>query len=273
MSLRHLLVHADSTEGAHQRLDLAVTVARRFGARLTGLFAEVDSLGSSLVGRRSPQQLQEAAAKARDAFARRAGAAGVDAEWWHLGSAGHAELVALTAACCRYADLAIFGQHDPEESRAPADMVEHVLLDSGRPLVVVPSTGRHADMGRRVVVGWNATREAARALNDAIPFMQGAEFVGILALQQPSPAETSLRMPPADVVAHLAHHGIKAAYERVVEDEQGVGATDALLNYAFESQADLTVAGAHGHAFPLRHAGAAGRELLRSMVTPVLFAS
>jgi len=272
MALKHLLVHVDSTDGVHGRLDLALTLARRFGARLTGLFAEADAIGASLVGRRSPQQLREAASSARDTFTRKASEAGADAEWWQLGSAGHGELIGLAASCCRYADLALFGQFDAERSRTPADLVEHVVLDCGRPVLVVPSAGHHRDVGRRVVVGWNASREAARAVNDALPLMGGAEFVGVLAFQHATSAGTSLPMPPADIVAHLALHGVKARYERVVEDKEGIGATETLLNYAFESQADLTVVGAHAEAFPLRRAGAATRELLRSMVTPVLFA-
>lgn len=271
-TLKHLLVHVDSTDDVRDRLDLAVTVATRFGARLTGLFAEADSLGASLVGRRSPQQLRDAAEKARDAFTAKVQAAALDAEWWALGGAGNAELAELTTACCRYVDLAVFGQHSPERGRVPADLVEHVLLDCGRPLLVVPAVGSHPDVGRRVVVGWNATREAARAVNDAIPLMQGAEFVGVLAFQRATSPGAAHPMPPADVVSHLALHGIAARYERVVEDAEGIGAGEALLNYAFETRADLTVVGAQGHAFPLRQAGAATRELLRSMSSPTLFA-
>lgn len=272
MTLRHVLVHVDSTEGTRGRLDLAVAVARRFGARLTGLFAESDTLGSSIVGRRSPSQLEEAAARARGAFDRSAGAAGLDAGWWHLGAAGHGELATLTSACCRYADLAVFGQHDPEQSRVPAELVEEVVLDCGRPVLVVPSAGRHPDVGRRVVVGWNASREAARAVGDALPFLRGAEFVGVCAFQRAAPGAAGPAMPPADIVAHLALHGVTARYERAVEDEDGIGAAGALLNHAFECQADLTVAGAPAQGFPLRHLSAGARELLRSTSTPVLFA-
>jgi nucleotide-binding universal stress UspA family protein len=269
--IKHLLVHVDSTGGVHERLELSTGLARRFGARLTGLFAESDSLGASIVGRRSPQQLHEAAERARDVFTRATREADVDAEWWHLGAAGPGELVQLTAACCRYADLAIFGQLDPKESRVPAELVDRVLFECGRPVLVVPASGHHQGVGKRVVVGWNASREAARAVNDAIPLMRDAEVVSVVALQRPSTAARDLPMPPADIVQHLALHGVTATYERVVEEEAGIGAANQLFNRAFERQADLMVIGASPHAFPIHHARDTA-ELLRSSAIPVLVA-
>lgn len=271
MTYRHLLVHVDSTKRANERIALATTIARRFGARLTGLFAETDSLGASVVGRRSPQQQSAAAARAREAFSSAVSAAGIESDWWHVGSAPYAELLESVVACCRYADVAIFGQHDPEQSRVPVDVVEHVLLGAGRPLLVVPSAGHHADVGKRVVIGWNASREAARAVNDAIPFMREAELVGVLAFQRPPQGYAGRPMPPVDIAAHLAAHGIAARFDRIVQDEDGIGAAEALMNHAFELSADLTVLGSPGNVFPMPRAGDAVRAFFRSMGTPVLF--
>jgi nucleotide-binding universal stress UspA family protein len=266
MSLKHLLVHVDSSELTKGRLELAATLAVRHGARMTGLFAESDTIGVGLVGRRSPDEA--AAKRARDLFARMADGAGVQADWWALGKVELGELLALTAACCRYADLSIFSQHDPGRSRVPANLIEHVLLESGRPLLAVPIVGRPPDVGRRVVVAWTASRESARALNDAIPLLQGADSVIVIALRRPGDGPSS--MPPVDIVAHLVAHGIQARYERIVLDPQGVGASATLLNASFENQADLIVAGIPGQGFPLPHAGSMARELLESMTTPLL---
>lgn len=273
MTFKHLLVHVDSGDRLEERLDLAVTVAKRSGARLVGLFAESGSLGSSLVGRRSPQQLQAAAAKAKDAFTRKASATGLDGEWWPIDGGSDAEIVELATACCRYVDLAILGQHEGDRSRAPAEMLERVVLDSGRPVLVVPAAGRYADVGKRIVVGWNASRAAARALNDALPLMLDAERVRVLAFQRPRPAASALAVPNADIVAHLELHGVRATYERVVEEREGVSAATTLLNHGFELQADLTVVGADGHALLLPHANGFLRELLRSMATPLFVAA
>ncbi len=268
MKLAHLLVHVDETPRSQERVGLAMTLARRTGARVEGLFAEMSAIGSSpIVGRRSPQMMAQAAGEARAAFEGRAAEAGVETGWWQLDPGEYSDVVGMAAACCRYVDLALFGQH-VEEDRAPEDLIEQIVLHSGRPVLVVPSTGHHADVGRRVVVAWNGTREASRALNDAIPVIEGAESVTLLALQQPG-GNGGAPAPRLDIVAHLASHGIRATYERVVKDDFAV--LDTLLNRCFDVDADLLVVGGYGlSGMPLLHRDSTTRQLLRSMITPVL---
>jgi nucleotide-binding universal stress UspA family protein len=270
MAIRHLLVHVDTSRRATERIDLAAALARRFGARLTGLFAELGSLGPSLLGRRSREDLDRAAEGARAAFDARAGAAGIETQWWSVEPGDYAQVVGAAVVCCRYADLAVLGQHDPEDARVPEDLVEQVLLGSGRPLLVVPWAGRFPDAGRRVVVAWNGTAEAARAVNDAIPFMRGAEAVTVLGFQKPPAGEASA-LPSLDIAAHLGAHGIAVRYERTVVEVGEVDFADALLNRAFDEGADLAVMG--GHAVPGvggLHASSNVRKVLGSMTLPVL---
>lgn len=268
--VKHLLVHVDSTPRTEERLGLALALAKRHGAKLTGLFAELESLGASLVARRTPGQVQEAAQAAGAHFAAAVQAAGVASAWWALSGAEPAELVGQVVACCRYADLAILGQHD-EQARMPAYLVDQVALDSGRPALVVPATGRrHPGVGDRVVVAWNASRESARALHDALPLLRGAAFVGLLAFQRPGAEAEGPSGPRPDVIELLALHGVRARYERAVADPQGIGQAPALLSYAFENQADLVVLGARAEGFPVKHLGEVARDTLRATSTPVL---
>jgi nucleotide-binding universal stress UspA family protein len=123
-------------------------------------------------------------------------------------------------------------------------------------------------VGRRVLVAWTGSRESARALNDSLPFLVGAEDVTVLSIQRPGTGE-SRGVPPVDVVAHLAAHGVKARYERLVLDEMRV--VDHVLNRATDGDADLTVMGAHAHrAFPYLPRSGSTQDILRSMTTPVL---
>lgn len=270
MAYKHLLVHVDNSRRAPERLDLAVAMARRFGARLTGLFAELASFGSSLVGRRSAEDLRLAAETARAAFQERAGRDGVEAQWWPLEAGDYAQVVGGATVCCRYVDLAVFGQHDPEDARTPQDLVEQVLLGCGRPLLVVPWAGHFRDVGKRVAVAWNGTAEAARALHDAIPFMREAESVTVLGLQKP-PAGEGRALPSLDVAAHLAAHGIAARYERTFVEVGEVEFADILLNRAFDLSADLAVMGGHASlGVGGLHASANTRKVLGSMTMPVL---
>src|SRR6266545_3396244 len=119
MAYKHLLVHVDGGSRAADRLDVAVALAARLGARLTGLFAELHSLGPSLVARRSPQNMAEASRSARALFEAKSSAAPVVAEWWELPPGEYGEVVPQAAACCRYADLAILGQHEGEGAAVP----------------------------------------------------------------------------------------------------------------------------------------------------------
>lgn len=269
MALKHLLVHADGGERAVERLRLAATLARRSGAVLTGFFAESASLGPSIVGRRSPENVARARAAAHGAFDAAAEAAGIASEWIQLDEGDYGHVVGWTILCCRYADVAIFGQHDPAHARLPEDALEQILAESGRPLLVVPSTGHFPDVGRRVLISWTGSRESARAVNDAIPLMQGAEEVTVLAFQLEGRAPSGPPAPRLDIAGHLRAHGIEARYERTIVGDLGV--VDTVLNRAADLGADLTVIGGYGLGGPsILQRSATVRGLLRSMTTPVL---
>jgi nucleotide-binding universal stress UspA family protein len=268
MTLKHLLVHLDASKRASERLDLAVTLARRFGARLTGLFAESGRTGPGIADKREPETLARDNARARSAFEEKTRAAGLATDWWQVPGVDYSEVVGWTVVCCRYADMAIFGQHEDTGGRVPGEVIEQVLHESGRPLLVVPSVGHYADVGKRVLVAWTGSRESARALNDALPLLDGAKEVEVLSIQRPSGGAEGA-VPPVDIVAHLAAHGVSARYERLILDEMKV--VDHVLNRASDWAADLTVIGGYTHrGFPYLQRSSTTHDILRSMTTPVL---
>jgi nucleotide-binding universal stress UspA family protein len=269
MSLKHLLVHVDSSARAQHRLDLAITLAHRFGATLTGVFSESPILGSALVGVRTRDNVAKARAEARASFESKADAAGVSRTWLQIEGSEFGEILGWTVVSCRYADLGIFAQHGEEGSRLPDDLVEQVLLGSGRPVLVVPYIGQYLDVGKRVLVAWTGSRDSARALNDAMPFLERAQEVRVISFQLPSDGTTGGPAPQLDVIAHLHAHGIEARYERMMVDDFGVA--NHLLNRASDWSADLTVVGGYSvGGFPFLTRSNTTRELLRSMTTPVL---
>jgi nucleotide-binding universal stress UspA family protein len=268
MTLKHLLVHLDASPRTEERLALAVTLARRFGARLTGLFAESGSMGPGIGERRDPAALAADTARARAGFEARTAGTGVATDWWAIEGGDYAHVVGWTVVCCRYADLAIFGQHLEEGARVPGDLIQQALEDAGRPLLVVPSVGRYLDVGKRVLIAWTGSRESARAVNDALPLLDGADQVSVLSIQLPSTGKGA-PVPPVDIVAHLAAHGVTASYERLIVDEMHVA--DHVLNRAADWNADLTVLGAHGQrGFPYLPRSSMTDDILRTMTTPVL---
>ncbi len=269
MELKDLLVHLDSGARAAERLGLAVALARRHGARLTGLFAESAALGSSLLGRRDPENVARAAADALARFEVACAAAGVASRSWHVEGAEDADLVASVVVCCRRVDLAILGQQHGDGAPLPEGLVERVIAGAGRPVLVVPSIGSYADAGRRVLVAWTGSREAARALHDALPLLERADRVTVLSLQLPSESTGRGGLPPVDVVDHLRAHGVEASYDRWVVGD--LAAVDAVLNRASDDGADLAVIGAYGLlGGPMRKPPETTRAILATMTTPVL---
>lgn len=271
MSYKHLLVHIDGGSRSAVRETLAIGLARRFGARLTALFAQSESSGPSLVARRASEHFLQAADDARQRFHVAAGAAGIDHDWWRLSHGEYGHVVGETVICCRYADLAIFGQHDHSggETKVPEDLVEQVLLNSGRPVLVVPFASEHARPGRRVLIAWNGSREAARAVGDALPLLAGAERVTVLSLGYSGQPPASRDVPQVDIVAHLACHGVHADHERMVIDTVSPG--DMVLNRCCDESMDLLVMGGYGqYGFPYLHRGRNTRMILRNMTLPVL---
>lgn len=270
MDLKDLLVHLDSGARTAERLRVSLALARRHGARLTGLFAESPTLGTSLLGRRHPQKIAEAAAEARARFEVACAEAAVASRFWRLGGEEYADVVGSVVHLCRRVDLAVFGQQQGDEAPVPEGLVERVVAGCGRPVLVVPSAGTYRDTGRRVLVAWTGSREAARALHDALPILERAEHVSVLSLQLPVAATSEPpALPPVDLVDHLQAHGVTAAYNRWEVGD--LAAVDAVLNRATDEAADLAVIGAYGlggGALLERHGTT--RAILATMTTPVL---
>jgi hypothetical protein len=151
-----------------------------------------------------------AAARVEAAFRERLRLDGVAGEW-RLVEGIAAEQVALHA---RYADLAVIGQEDPDGGPPAAGaVIEGALFSSGRPVLVVPYVGRFETVGRRVLIGWDAGREAARAVNDALPLIARAESSTVFAVNPRRGPGGHGAEPGADIAQHLARHGLKVEVE------------------------------------------------------------
>ncbi|BDG75165.1 universal stress protein [Roseomonas fluvialis] len=277
MALNDVLVHLDSTPQAATRLAVAADVARRHQAHLTGLFvvdvsppimgaADAGS-GAVLAGLIDAMRADaiEAAGKVEATFheaLRREGIAGE----WRAPEGSTAELVSLHA---RYADLVVLGQADAAGAPAGAAVLAATIFDSGRPVLVIPYAGSFASVGQRVLIGWNAGREATRAVHDALPLLAQAASVTISAVNPRIGLGAHGEQPGADIARHLARHGVTVTVEHTVAPE--IGAADILLNRASELSADLLVVGAYGHS-RLREflLGGVTRSLLHQMTVPVL---
>lgn len=272
---KDILVHVDSSTASARRLALAASLAEETEAHLTGL--HVKWLQESLYWADpfAAAAIIEAATEAAAAEAERAAAQ------FRTETAGRALVsdwrvvagprVRSVAQHGGLADLIVVGQHDPDNEAGieSGGLAEQVVLASGRPCLVVPYCGDFPTLGRCVLIAWNGSREAVRAVNDALPFLKRAAKVHVITVDPCRSKAEAKNVLPTDIAAHLARHGVKVTVENNVSNEISVG--DLLLALTAELSADLIVAGAYGHA-RLRELvmGGVSRTLLAGMTVPVL---
>jgi len=276
MSYRTLLVLLDHTPACTTRSRCAMQLAKDLGCHLVGL-APTD-LVDLPAAPRAAASLNEYAARVWDALREQAErAADTFREACHSAGVGSFEAIFDEAdksesllRHARFSDLTVLTQADPDDPNHALvkDMVESVILYSARPTLVLPCVGRIDSIGSRVLVAWNDSREAARAVLDAMPLLRRAERVEVTTWHEAANGDEILR-PQLDALLHwLARHDVSAA-SRV--ERSGVPIADAMLTRAADADADLIVMGAYGHArWTERVLGGATRGLLASMTVPVL---
>lgn len=175
----------------------------------------------------------------------------------------------LSAMNARHADLVIVRAPDKSNEQPHADLLEGVLLGGGRPVMVIPEEFKKETAGTRVVVAWDASREATRALHDALLVMPEGAKVCITTIDA-KPGDTSHGAGPAwDIGAHLSRHG----YDVEVRNEDSIGRStaEALMDVGTAFDADLIVMGGYRHS-RLQQAFLPGvtRTLLREVKIPLL---
>jgi nucleotide-binding universal stress UspA family protein len=186
-------------------------------------------------------------------------------EWYLFGEGGSEELIRLLRAF----DLVVYGQSSPDYRMPTGFQPEDIIMACGRPVLVVPDAGEFAMAGRRVLLAWDGTREAARAVNDAVPLIGQAEAVTVVTVRA-NEADFEHNRPQLErMVRHLERHGIAARPEEAAQGDLRV--SDVLLSLAADLGADMIVTGAYHHS-QIRETlfGGVSRELLDHMTVPVL---
>ncbi len=265
-----ILVHFDGSERATARLDLAIRLAMRRGGRLTGMFARIDPDERGIIARRASARLIEMASRAEAAFRQACAGQALDCDWLNMPFGDPDFIIRETVICSRYGDLTVLGQFDPEHDRdiLPPELNEEIVRQSGGPVLFVPFAGSFASIGRSVMVAWNGSREAARAVRDAMPFLAAAAEVRVLGLHL-RPEQPDRDLPRVNIADRLRRNGIETAYDVIAPNE--VGTMDMILSHAADVGADLLVMGAFGSEGVPGFGRASGtRFILGHMTIPVL---
>jgi len=206
------------------------------------------------------------AAENRDRVAAVVAQSGVPAEIRSI-TGDYAFLPDEAGLWARYADLTLVGP--PSAYCAPPQrqlLAEAVIFRSGRPLLLVPETPV-APVWRKVAVAWNATREANRALHDALPFLAPNAEIEVLVLDPKSSSQQHGEDPGVDIARHLARLGHRATVRTATSDGKPIG--KAIADAA--AGADLLVMGAYSHSRARETIlGGATRTLLNGCAVPIL---
>jgi nucleotide-binding universal stress UspA family protein len=168
----------------------------------------------------------------------------------------------------RYSDLTVIGQTNTSEPshEVKRDFPECVVLNSGRPVLIVPCVGEFENVGKKVLISWDASREATRAINDAIPLLKRAEIVQIAVFN--ANTKPFGDQPGHDIALYLARHGIKV---EVLENINTQNVGRAILSLVTDLSSDLLVMGCYGHSrIREKLLGGVTRTILENMTIPVL---
>jgi len=261
-------------QGSDPAANFAISVAETFEAHLTSVAFIYDPIiPGSVMGGIPPEFIEAQRAESEksvkaaiDRFEQAAKRSGISYESRKLSAsvAGAAEELGKLA---RRFDLAVVGQSNRDEG-TPIEIVdEGVLFESGRPVIVVPFIQKAGLKLDRVMVCWDGSRAATRAIADSMPFLKKAKQVEVVLVT--TKGFKADEAPGADLAKHLARHDLKVLLKRITSPDIDIAST--ILSYVSDSNADMLVMGGYGHS-RLREfvLGGVTRGILESMTVPTL---
>jgi nucleotide-binding universal stress UspA family protein len=278
MAYKTVLAHLNDKARLSRVLEPAAEIASAFEAHLTGLSitppavvvpAGMPGAPETVIVDDHCMAYRAENPQMKAAFEAMARAQNLPAEWCEI-EAGTRTVADVALEHAHAADLIVAAQTDPKwPGSGHLDVADRLVMGSGRPVLVIPNEGSREAMGRKILVAWNARREAARAVFDALPLLQRAGAVKCVWVNPQSEDATAQDLPAVDICISLARHGVNCEAAETVRPNANVGRT--LLDCAKDYGADLLVMGCYGHS-RLRELvmGGATDHVLKNMTIPVL---
>jgi len=272
--IKDIVVNLGVGERANFAADYAVSIAAAFDAHVAGIAFLYDPIvpvsGAGYIPadviERQERDNAAAAKAALDRFAKAAGNAGVSNAPLTL-SASFAGAADQFARIARRFDFSVVGQPEPETSSVEEVIIEAAMFDSGRPVIAVPYIQKAPLKLDNVMLCWDGSRAATRAIADAMPLLSKAGRVEVVIVTNERGKQDEIE--GADMGEHLARHGLNVDVKRTVLGD--IDVADVLLSHAADAGTDFIVMGGYGHS-RLREfvLGGVTRSILRSMTAPVL---
>jgi nucleotide-binding universal stress UspA family protein len=273
MAWKTITTQLSNPHRAEVLLSVAGRLAERFEGHLIGIDATPAFAFASPVVTPADVDAIIAAdetrtAEARAIFEKAATNRAFVAEWREL-KLTNVDLPGAVLEHARASDLVVASQADPNwELSGMFDFPERLVMESGRPVLVVPYAGAYGEIGKRITIAWSGKRESTRAVFDALPLLKIAEAVTLLCVVGKGEADPG-ELLGTEIAASLARHGVKLTVQKsVVED---IGVADDILSRLSDSGADVLVMGAYGYS-RLREMvfGGVTHHILKHMTVPTL---
>ncbi len=276
MAYRNILMVLRSESEAKRVVPVAIALTRQFDAHLVAAHAEPSPVVYSTPEgfpdtdymERMINESEKRMETLRAAVETACAAEGIKAEWMStVNLAGDSATAALPVAL--NSDLIVAGQADPSDMSSGYANVEALLFESGRPVLFVPFAGKSTTSTGHAAVAWNASRESARAVFDALPLLKTAGKVDLLLIDPKTNMGQDSETAGADIAEALERHGIKVTVQNLRSN--GLPVAAVIENYMAESGAGLLVMGAYSHS-RLREFifGGTTRTVMNSMPTLTL---
>lgn len=281
MSYKTVLVHVDKDKHASERVKFAAQIAMKEEAHLIGaapsgisrfIYQSRFIYEGGGMATHLDNHLEELREASRDSLAQFENTVkGLGVQSYETRQVDD-EAGAGISLQARYSDLVVIGQTNPDESSTAtlADFPEFVVMNSGRPVLIVPYVGTYESVPKRVLIAWDTSTSATRAVTAAIPMLKRAENVDVVVFNPESRGDAHGEQPGADIALYLARHRIKV---NVVRQKTDIDVGNALLSIATDLGSDMIVMGGYGHSrFREILLGGVTRTVLESMTVPVLMA-
>ncbi len=278
MSINTILVSLNAKDRADVVLRIACELAREHEAHLIGIYVVPDVKPVAMFEaylatdffEEQQKKFNRCGDKMLRVFEKETSKYSLTSEWIQVRAANQT-LADDVIAHSGQADLIIMNQTDTwATSLDPEpDFADRLIMASGRPVLMVPNSGDFKTIGKRVIIGWKPTREAVRAVHDALPILVKSEKVTLVTIDTQGVSYAEETSSTHQMVEMLRRHSVNVAEQALVISD--IPAEEALLNEAAVHRADLIVVGAYGHS-RLRELllGGVTRFLLNHSTVPVL---
>lgn len=268
MPLKDILVHTDNSRNSEVRLEYATRLAETHEAYLTGLYVAASSPEPVPTIRQAPNYIvpdlgggslrdyeekaselrsqysdhaRQAAEAAKSRFREASKERGISNEWIYT----EESMINALTHHARFCDVAVVGQPGPDSRRYFGETpTDHLILSVGHPVLVIPTLAEGFTVGKRVMIAWDRSPLATRAVHNSRPFLRHAESVHILAINLKP--EKKGESPGSGICEHLARHDIEA--KPIHLEGKGDHLYDVILAQAEKLEIDLIIMGAYGHS-------------------------